>query len=160
VTVDDPRDGGAGAPPKGGVEGDGEPRSDEAGSEQSREAIRKRVLEELEAEHDQRMEQLEARKEKARARTHERKEREKEVLDRKFKEELRAEFYRERGYVEYVDRSGRRTWVPKEEYEWRMRRRKASRKRDLPMNNQTRQVLFYAATVIIALVIGLMLVKK
>jgi hypothetical protein len=123
-------------------------------------ALRKKFLEELEAEHADRLDQLDKRKSRAKARTRERREDFKLESQKQLKNEIRDQFYEEHGYVEYVDRSGRRQWVPKEEYEWRMRRRKKSRSSDAPMSNRTREVMFYGLAVLVAVVIGIVFVLK
>jgi hypothetical protein len=127
---------------------------------QDEEDLRKNILDELEREHADRLEKLEKRKDRARAKTHERREDVRAETTKKLRDEVRDKFYEEKGYVEYVDASGRREWVPKEEYEWRMRRRKKSRKPDLPMSNRMREVIVIALGFVVAVIVGIVFVLK
>lgn len=122
--------------------------------------LREQILEELEQEHAERLEKLAHRKQRARERIEVRKEAVRAQGTKKLREEVRDRFYDEKGYVEYVDGSGRREWVPKEEYEWRMRRRKKSRRSDLPMSNRMREVVVTAVALVIVVLIGIVFVLK
>ena len=122
--------------------------------------LREKLLEELEHEHAERLEKLAHRKQRAKQRTAERKEVLRLEGSKKLRDEVRDQFYDEKGYVEYVDASGRREWVPKEEYEWRMRRRKRSRRSDLPMSNRMREVVATAVALVIVVLIGIVFVLK
>lgn len=124
------------------------------------EELRQQILEELEQDHAQRLEKLAHRKKRAKERTAERKEALRLQGTKKLRDEVRDQFYDEKGYVEYVDASGRREWVPKEEYEWRMRRRKRSRRSDLPMSNRMREVVATAVALVIVVLIGIVFVLK
>jgi hypothetical protein len=124
------------------------------------EDLRQRILDELEQEHSERLEKLAHRKQRARARTEERKQELRVEGTKKLRDEIRDRFYDEKGYVEYVDGSGRREWVPKEEYEWRMRRRKRSRRSDLPMSKRMREVVATGVALVIVVLIGIVFVLK
>jgi hypothetical protein len=124
------------------------------------EELRERILDELEQEHAERLEKLASRKRRAKERTEERKEALRLEGTKKLRDELRDRFYDEKGYVEYVDASGRHEWVPKEEYEWRMRRRKRSRRSDLPMSNRMREVVATVVALLIVVLIGIVFVLK
>ncbi len=137
-----------------------DPRPTATPPQDEEDALREKILEELEREHAERLEKLASRKERARIRSRERGEELRAESEKKLKNELRDRFYEEHGYVEYVDGSGRREWVPKEEYEWRMRRRKRSRKSDLPMSNRMREVIVTALAVLVVIAIGIVFVLK
>jgi hypothetical protein len=137
-----------------------DPRRTEPPLRDEEDALRQTLREELERDHAERLEKLEKRKDRARARTHERRDEQRAEIERKLKDEVRDQFYEEKGYVEYVDASGRREWVPKEEYEWRMRRRKKSRKPDLPMSNRMREVVVMGLGLVVAVIIGIVFVLK
>jgi hypothetical protein len=122
--------------------------------------LRQKILEELEQDHAERLEKLAHRKQRAKERTQDRKEAVRLQGTKKLRDEVRDRFYDEKGYVEYVDGSGRREWVPKEEYEWRMRRRKRSRRSDLPMSNRMREVVATAVALVIVVLIGIVFVLK
>jgi hypothetical protein len=122
--------------------------------------LRQKILEELEQDHAERLEKLAHRKQRAKDRTQDRKEAIRLQGTKKLRDEVRDRFYDEKGYVEYVDASGRREWVPKEEYEWRMRRRKRSRRSDLPMSNRMREVVATAVALVIVVLIGIVFVLK
>jgi hypothetical protein len=124
------------------------------------EELRQQILEELEQEHAERLEKLEHRKQRAKVRNEDRKQALRAEGAKKLRDELRDRFYDEKGYVEYVDGSGRREWVPKEEYEWRMRRRKRSRRSDLPMSKRVREVVATGVALVIVVLIGIVLVLK
>jgi hypothetical protein len=124
------------------------------------EELRERLREELEQDHAERLEKLAHRKQRAKDRTTERKEMQRVEGTKKLRDDVRDQFYDEKGYVEYVDASGRREWVPKEEYEWRMRRRKRSRRADLPMSNRMREVVVTAVALVIVVLIGIVFVLK
>jgi hypothetical protein len=137
-----------------------EPRPTATPLQDDEDALREKILGELEREHAERLEKLAARKDRARLKSRERQEDLRAESEKKLKAELRDRFYEEHGYVEYVDGSGRREWVPKEEYEWRMRRRKRSRKSDLPMSNRMREVVVTALAVLVVIMIGIVFVLK
>jgi hypothetical protein len=124
------------------------------------EELREKLRDELEQEHAERLEKLDLRKRRARDRSEERMQALRAEGTKKLRDEVRDQFYDEKGYVEYVDASGRREWVPKEEYEWRMRRRKRSRRADLPMSNRMREVVVTAVALVIVVLIGIVFVLK
>ena len=124
------------------------------------EELREKLLEELEQDHAERLEKLAHRKQRAKERTEERKHAIRLQGTKQLRDEVRDRFYDEKGYVEYVDGSGRREWVPKEEYEWRMRRRKRSRRSDLPMSNRMREVVATVVALVIVVLIGIVFVLK
>jgi len=124
------------------------------------EELRERIREELEQDHAERLEKLAHRKQRAKERTAERKETQRLEGTKKLRDEVRDRFYDEKGYVEYVDASGRHEWVPKEEYEWRMRRRKRTRRSDLPMSNRMREVIVTVVALVIVVLIGIVFVLK
>ena len=137
-----------------------EPRFKEVPLDDEEEELRKKILDELEQEHAQRLEKLDHRKQRARDRNEERMHVLRAEGTKKLRDEIRDRFYDEKGYVEYVDGSGRREWVPKEEYEWRMRRRKKSRRSDLPMSKRMREVVATAVALVIVVLIGIVFVLK
>ena len=79
-------------------------------------------------------------------------------------EETRSAFYKEQGYMEYTDSTGRKSWLPPEEYEWRMKRR-AGRKR---RRNNTVEfeglsiwmtMSFYGGMFLVAVLLGVILTR-
>jgi hypothetical protein len=128
-------------------------------TEEEKQALRQKVLDQLEAEHQERLNELEDRKKRAAERRGDRTRRRKEAEEAELRDQVREEYYAEKGYELYIDRSGHKKWIPKEELEWRMRRRRTRRKDNAPMSNQARSLVFYAATTLIALLLGLYLLR-
>ena len=137
-----------------------EPRFKDVPLDDEEEGLRKKILDELEQEHAERLEKLDHRKQRARDRSEERLHVARAEGAKKLRDEIRDRFYDEKGYVEYVDGSGRREWVPKEEYEWRMRRRKKGRRSDLPMSKRMREVVATAVALVIVVLMGIVFVLK
>jgi hypothetical protein len=118
---------------------------------------------ELEAEHDSRQEAQQRRQEKAHGRQQARK-REKQILaESEIKERVRAKFYKEKGYKLYTDSAGRQHWLTPEEYDWRMRARaqrdKGRRSFEPSHIAQRRKAFMYAGAALLAVIMGLILLK-
>jgi hypothetical protein len=118
---------------------------------------------ELEAEHINRSEAQVRREERSKDKLRAR-ERERQVLaEEELKEKLRADFHREKGYKLYTDSAGREHWLTPEEYDWRMRIRarhdKNRRRFEGSHTAKRRMMLMYGAAAVLAIIIGLVLVK-
>jgi hypothetical protein len=118
---------------------------------------------ELQAEHDSRQTAQKHRQDKARSRQAAR-EREKQILaESEIKERVRAQFHKDNGYKLYTDSAGRQHWLTPEEYDWRMRARNQREKgrRSFEPSHVARQrkILMYAGAVILAIIMGLILLK-
>ena len=118
---------------------------------------------ELEAEHLERQEAQEAREIRATERQDKRKTRKEALEEAEIKEKVRAQFHKDKGYKLYTDSAGRKHWLTPEEYEWRMsaRARRDSRRKTFEPSIWVRQksLMMYAGAVLLAVAIGLFLVK-
>lgn len=125
--------------------------------------LRAAIRAELEAEHAARVERFEAKRTVARerAREHHAQRERRDVEELRLAE--RRRFYQEKGYREYVDSNGRSEWLTPAEYEWRTQRRKRRDRRGREYHpnlvKRRRELVLYAVAVVMALVIGLLLVR-
>ena len=118
---------------------------------------------ELETEHVNRQDAHVRREERSKAKM-EARERERQILaEEELKEKVRADFYKENGYKLYTDSAGREHWLTPEEYDWRMRirsRHDRNRRRFEPSRlAKKRKLLMYAGAAILAVLMGLVLLK-
>lgn len=124
---------------------------------------RERIRAELEREHEARLLRFRSRSQRAR-------EEGKAVAgsrERKAEEDLRQaermRFFQERGYREYTDSNGRKEWLPPEEYEWRMRRKKQRDQKGTEyapaLLRRRQELLLYGAAALIAILVGLVLAR-
>ena len=133
-------------------------------SEAEQKEVAERFRQELLETHEQRLERVQrqkSRRGKAGTTSHERA-RDAEIA--RVQEETRSAFYKEQGYMEYTDSTGRKSWLPPEEYEWRMKRR-AGRKR---RRNNTVEfeglsiwmtMSFYGGMFLVAVLLGVILTR-
>ena len=77
------------------------------------------------------------------------------------RDQMRHQFYTERGYKLYIDSRGRENWLTPEEYEWRhkYRRRKRGRRKFVPKLKGYRMqtVLLYAGMLVLAVILGMLI---
>ena len=101
-------------------------------SDEEREQLEDEIRAELEKEHVEKLEAFEVQREEARQRGRARAQRRAESERAALKRKMRDDFYKEKGYLPYVDSRGREKWLPPEEHAWRtkMRRRAAERHPD------------------------------
>lgn len=126
-------------------------------------ALREQIRTELEAEHQRRLERFAERRAQSRdtGRIH------KETRERKELEDLRQaerrRYYQEQGYKQYVDSNGRTEWLPPQEYEWRMRRRKKRDKKGREYQpsvlSRRRELLVYGVAALAAILLGMLLIR-
>ena len=132
-------------------------------SEEERKEAELRILGELEEEHGRRLRRLEHKQQRVRSKREQQALREKELVVAEMREQMRHEFYTERGYKLYVDSRGRENWLTPEEYEWRTKyRRRRRRSRQLVPSfkgTRLRTVLIYAGLLVFAVVLGVFLVR-
>ncbi len=132
-------------------------------SEEERKQAEALILEELEEEHARRLRRLEQKQQRVRSKHEQRAQREKELQIAEMRDEMRHEFYTERGYKLYIDSRGRENWLTPEEYEWRttVRRRRRRRRQFVPSLKGTRlrTVLIYAGLLVMAVVLGVFMVR-
>jgi len=132
-------------------------------SDEERKDAEARIMGELEEEHERRLRRLEHKRQKLRTKREQRAAREKELIVAEMRDKMRHEFYTERGYKLYIDSRGRENWLTPEEYEWRtrVRRRRRRRKKFAPSFKGTslRTVLIYAGLLVVAVVLGVFLVR-
>lgn len=131
-------------------------------NEQEREEWTSRFIEELEAEHASRLRSLERRRAKSRNHHERRRAQGREAELSLMKDELRENFYKDRGYKLYIDSTGREKWVTPEEYEWLMQRRRRRGKKAIyrPQNVRARTIALYIGMAGFAVVLGLLLVRS
>ncbi|RME25248.1 MAG: hypothetical protein D6798_09400 [Deltaproteobacteria bacterium] len=126
------------------------------------EELRARIRAELEQEHEARVRRFAEQRAHARKRHERRRSSKQQRILEEIREEERRRLYREKGYRRYVDSNGRESWLPKDEYEWRMRRRKR-RDRAAEYRPATRQrrrtLMIYAFATVAAVLIGLLLIR-
>ena len=124
-------------------------------------ALREQIRAELEAEHQLRLERFAQRRHEAHQQGHHKAEQRQRREAEDLREKERRRFYEEKGYKEYVDSNGRSEWLPAEEHDWRVRRRK---RRDRggeyspQLGRRRRDLVIYAVAALIAVVIGLALI--
>ncbi len=132
-------------------------------SEEERKQAEARILDELEEEHARRLRRLEQKQQRVRTKREERAQRDKELLVAEMRDRMRHDFYTERGYKLYIDSRGRENWLTPEEYEWRtqVRRRRRRQRKFVPSLKGTRlrTVLIYAGLLVMAVVLGVFLVR-
>lgn len=127
------------------------------------EALREQIRAELEAEHQRRLERFQERRTRARETSvaHQQTRQRKEEED--LRQAERRRFYTEQGYKEYVDSNGRSEWLPPQEYEWRMRRRKKrdrkGREYQPSVLSRRREVAIYLVAAAVAVLLGLLLIR-
>lgn len=130
-------------------------------SDEERQQLESQLWEEMEREHERRVDSLNRRREDSRKRHQTQAEMQRNVEISELREEMQRRFYEERGYKRYVGSTGREQWLPPEEYEWRSRRRKRRIRRDnLPrVTPRLRVVILYAVIALAAVVLGLLMVR-
>lgn len=124
---------------------------------------RAQIRAELEAEHEARLARFRSRSKRAR----EDGQAVSASRERKSEEELRQaerlSFFKEQGYKEYVDSNGRREWLPGEEYDWRMRRRKQrdtkGREYTPAILKRRQELVLYGIAALLAIIVGLVLAR-
>jgi hypothetical protein len=120
----------------------------------------------LEEEHARRLEEFKRRRSLAHERGAEHRERVREEELADLKARVRERFYGEKDYRRYTDSRGQETWLPREEYEWRMkvRRSRARRHREYRssvfLTGRTRTVVLYGIVVVVAVVVGLLVALR
>jgi len=135
-------------------------------SDGDRAELEAQVRAELEEEHTRRLQEFERRRKNARERGAEHRERAREEELASLKAEFRQKFYIEKGYLRYTDSRGQETWLPPEEYAWRMRVRRSRSKHHreyrspMVVTGRTRTVLLYAILVVAAVVVGLLVALR
>ncbi len=115
---------------------------------------------ELMEEHERRVAKAQRLKQRNESRAAQRDEaqRTRELND--LKDQVRAKFYREKGYRRYHDSTGRELWLTAEEYELRMARRKSRRRTFEPeTNGRLRTALMYLGMLGVAVVMGFLLAR-
>ena len=126
------------------------------------EAVEARFREELEAEHEDRVEAQKRRETRSKTKLMA-KQRERQILaEEELKQQVRAKFYVEKGYKLYTDSAGREHWLTPEEYEWRMRMRarhdKNRRRFEAPYVTKRRRLMMYGGAALLAVATGLVLI--
>ena len=117
---------------------------------------RERFEAELQAEHEERVAKLARREARARRKGSEREREQRHAALNAIKAEVQAEFYKKNGYKLYTDSTGRKHWLTPDEYDFRMARRKRRKHRVLEpiVVDRTRNILFMAGMVLLAVVLG------
>lgn len=110
-----------------------------------------RIREDLEREHSGRIERL------SHWQTGRQVSRSREAEVARLREEMRANFYKEKGYVQISER-GREKWVPPEEAQWRAKRR-GGRSHRASAPGRPNMIAIYVLLVVVAAAIGAMLVR-
>ena len=110
-----------------------------------------RIREDLEREHSGRIERL------SHWQTGRQTSRSREAEVSRLREEMRANFYKEKGYVKISD-GGRDKWVPPEEAQWRSKRR-SGRSHRPSHPGRPNMIAIYVLLVVVAAAIGAMLVR-
>lgn len=122
---------------------------------EEREELAARIREDLEREHSGRLDRVQRWREGVHrgdaART-----REAELAH--MREEMRAAFYQEKGYVRITE-AGRDRWVSPEEAAWRSKRRRSGKPSHKPMNGRQSLLPFYVLAVLVAIALGVLLVR-
>lgn len=127
------------------------------------EELRRQARAELETEHEERLERIRQRREHAKTRSRDKSDERKRIEETMVREQVREEFYKEKGYRLYTDSTGRELWLSPEEYEWRQRRHRHGRHKrriyEPAINNRGRVWLFYVGLLILAIVVGIALAR-
>jgi hypothetical protein len=136
--------------------------SDSDPTQDEREELAARFRAEFEEEHTERQLAQQRRRDRAKTRANEKQERRQALVESEVQDQVRAEFYKEKGYQLYTDSAGREHWLTPEEYEWRMRARaqREQRRRTYQPSLWVRKrtMVLYAGAVALAIVVGLFLV--
>lgn len=133
-------------------------------SESEREEIAQRFREELQETHQQRLERVERQKGRTERKDSKHSQRARDAEIARIQDETRAAFYKEQGYLEYTDSTGRKSWLPPEEYAWRMKRRsrrKRRRNNTVEFEGMSRWMTlgFYGGMFLIAIFLGILLTR-
>lgn len=120
-------------------------------SPEERAAALARIREDLEREHSGRIERL------SHWQTSRPSSRTREAELSRMREEMRQNFYKEKGYVRISD-GGRDKWVPPEEAQWRSKRRSGRPRRALAPGRPNMTAI-YVLLVVVAIAIGALLVR-
>jgi len=132
-------------------------------SPEEREAIAAEFRAELEQEHVERQDAQADRESRASARRDARRTREDALAEADIKEQIRADFYKDKGYKLYTDSAGRQHWLTPEEYEWRMaaRSRRDNRRKTFEPSIWVRQkqLVMYGSAILLAVALGMWLIK-
>jgi hypothetical protein len=128
-------------------------------SPEERANVERQIREELEAEHQRRSDNI-RRRSSAQGAAEDRPERRNAELF-ELREQARQRFYQEHQYKLYVDSTGREVWLPPEEYEQRMARRRRRKEPPIPLDGppKTQLWLIYAGLALVALLMGLLLAR-
>ncbi len=132
-------------------------------NEQERDEWEARFREELEAEHQSHLQSMELKRARSRDRTLQRRARSREHELSALKAEVREAFYHERGYKLYTDSNDRERWVPPEDYERLINRRRHRSRKTLyrpKLNIRARTILMYVVMLGLAVGLGLLLVRS
>lgn len=129
-------------------------------TEDERQQFVVRFLAELEQEHERRESSASIRRKKRGSRRTEAFKREQEEAD--LRNSLRREFYKEHGYKQATDRTGRQIWLSPAEYDAlhrvrRKRRKSTALKPKRPA--RLRDIMLFVLMCVSAVLIGLMLVR-
>ena len=120
-----------------------------------------RIHEELEEEHQRRLRRLEHKRQRVRSKREQQVQHKKELVIAEMRDQMRHDFYTERGYKLYVDSRGRENWLTPEEYEWRtrVRRRKRGRRKYVPRlkGHRLRTIVLYGGMLALAVALGMLL---
>jgi hypothetical protein len=128
------------------------------------------ILEDLDREHARRLGALERKRERLRTKRDRDQQLQHEFEVAELREQLRARYYTERGYRQYIDSRGRESWLTPEEYEWRIKHRRNRRKRGIwalvnkikpdltfPKGRAIWTWVIYAGMMVLAVVLGVAL---
>jgi hypothetical protein len=120
-------------------------------------------LREMEEDHARRLARLAERESKAAARRAAGAADDRQVALTELREDVQARFYRERGYKQWTDSTGRTEWVPPEEYAWREKARGRRRRRgpvsEGPAWGPARLWPVYGAAAALAILLGVLLAR-
>ncbi|MFH1463455.1 MAG: hypothetical protein ABIO70_03630 [Pseudomonadota bacterium] len=140
-------------------------------TDEERQRAEAAILEDLEREHARRQDAIERKRDRLRSKRDRDQQLQHELEVAHLREELRARYYTERGYKQYIDSRGRESWLSPEEFEWRTKYRRR-RKRDrglwgllkkalpdlsLPKGRGIWTWVLYAGMLVIAVVLGVAL---
>jgi hypothetical protein len=128
-------------------------------SPEERADLERQIWEELEAERQRRSDNV-RRRSSAQGSGEDRPERRNaEVYE--LREQAKQRFYQEHHYKLYVDSTGREVWLPPEEYEQRMARRRRRKEPPIPLDGppKTQLWLIYAGLAVVAVLMGLLLAR-
>lgn len=129
-------------------------------TDEERLELEAKIRDELSREHEERIASLNRRREDSKRRHRSREEAQRTAEVATLRQEIQQQFYEEQGYKKYVDSTGREVWLPPEEYEWRMRRRRRKVRqqgRELNLTPRFRTVAIYVGIALAAILFGLLL---